>query len=104
MAAISREVVEGLQRQGEDEQIVYTITTTPWGSDPSNVVVVVTDESDDSEVVTDDVTSGSASVSGDVITTPIIQALTAKHLYRVEVKFTCGGNVFECYFRLQGER
>jgi hypothetical protein len=29
-----REIKEGLQYIGEDEIIVYTLTTTPWGSNP----------------------------------------------------------------------
>ncbi len=104
MAIVSREVKEGMQVQGEDEQIAYSITTTPWGSDPSSVVVVVKDESADFADVTDTVTSGSASANGDIITTPIIKSLTAGRTYRVEVKFASGANVFECYFRIRAER
>ena len=104
MAIVSREVREGLQTQGEDEQIAYSITTTPWGSDPSSVAVVVKDESAAFADVTDTVTSGSASANGDVITTPIIKSLTAGRTYRVEVKFAAGANVFECYFRIRAER
>ena len=104
MAVVSREVHEGLQAQGEDEQIAYAITTTPWGSTPSSVTVVVKDETNSFGVVTTSVTSGSAAVVGDVITTPIVKSLTAGHTYRVETKFTSGVNVFECYFRLRGER
>lgn len=104
MATISREVREGLQLQGEDEQIVYTITTTPWASDPANVAVVVKDEKTSFTNVTETVTSGSVAVNGDVITTPTIKALKPGHTYRVEVKFSSGGNVYECYFRLRGQR
>jgi len=104
MTAISREVREGVQFQGEDEQVVYTITTTPWGTAPSAVAVVVKDETAAFADVTASVTSGSASVSGDVITTPKIQGLSAGRTYRVEVKFTSGANVMECYFKLRAER
>ena len=60
--------------------------------------VVVKDVSNALADVTSTVTSGSSSVSGDVITLPIIKSLTDGHKYRVEVKFTAGGNIWECYF------
>lgn len=84
-----REFSEGLQVMGEDEAITFTLTTTNWGSSPTSPSMVVkTSEGAD---VTATVTSGSASVSGDVITLPKISGLTAGTLYRVEVKFTTGG-------------
>ena len=48
--------------------------------------------------------TGSASVSGDVITTPLISGLVNGTQYRVEVKWVVGGNTFETYFWLYGER
>ena len=96
-----REVVEGTQYQGEDEEIVYTLTTTNFGSAPSAVAVVVKDVTNADTVVTSTVTSGSPSVFGDVITMPKIQDLTAGHVYRVDVKFTSGSNVFEPYFLIE---
>lgn len=98
-----REVAEGLLRQGVDEQIAYTITTTNWGSSPTTTSMVVKDETLNFTDVTATVASGSTSVAGDVITLPIIKLLTAGHIYRAEVKFTSGGNVFECYFRIKAE-
>ena len=98
-----REIIESPIFQGEDEEIAYTVTTTPWGSSPTNVAVVAKDMTDNNAVVTSTVLSGSASVSGDVITTPKVQNLVAGHKYRIEVKFTTGGNVLECYFELAGE-
>ena len=102
-----REIVEGIQYQGIDEQIYYTITTTPWGASPFSVSMVVKDVAAGLADVTSTVSTGSASVAGDVITLPVIKSLTditSGHFYRVEVKFTSGGNVFECYFRIQAER
>lgn len=101
---ISREVVEGRLQQGEDEQIAYTITTTPWGSSPSSPVVklyaVTRGERTD---VSATKLSGSATVNGDVVMTPLVLGLSAGTLYRLEVKFTISGNVFECYVEIQGE-
>ena len=100
--SVDREVKEGVQLQGEDEKVTYSITSTPWGSSPASVVMVVKD--DDGDDVTDDVTSGSTSVSGDVITLKPIDALTAGMRYRVEVQFTAGaGAPFETYFFIDCE-
>jgi len=104
MMALRREVAEGVQIQGEDEQIVYTLTTTPWGSNPSDVSMVVKDESDGYKDVTSTVTSGDISVDGDVITLKMIKSLTADHGYRVEVKFSSGGNIFEPFARIKAEK
>ena len=97
----SRRIVESPLYQGEDEQVVYILTTTPWASDPSSPVVTIKD--DDGEDVTADFTSGSASASGDVITTPTILDLVAGTQYRLEIKFTVDGNVLEAWADLRGE-
>jgi hypothetical protein len=103
--AVSREVVEGVQIQGEDEKIAYSITTTPWGSTPTTGSVVVKDASAAYAVVTTTVMpTGSLSILLDVITLPLLQSLTAGHTYRVEVKFTVGGNIEEAYFNVRAER
>jgi Na+-translocating ferredoxin:NAD+ oxidoreductase RnfC subunit len=99
-----REVAQGRQVQGEDEQIVYRITTTPWGTVPSNVSVVVKDVSASYSDVTAAVMTGNPSIAGDVITLPKLKALTAKHIYRVEVKFDAEGNTFEAYFEVRAQR
>ena len=105
MDETDRIVIEGEQWQGEDEQIAYSITTTPWGSSPSNVAVVVKDESAAFADVTSTVMpAGSASVNGDVITLPILKSLTRGHRYRVEVKFTVSGNVMEAILPVNGQR
>lgn len=102
-AESEREVAEGRQYQGVDEQIIYTLTTTNFGSTPTGVTMVVKDTSDDDTDVTTDVTTGSTSVASDVITLKTIKSLTANHLYRVEVKFTSGSNIFEPYFYIKAE-
>jgi len=100
----NREAVEGLQWQGVDETIVYSVTTTNWASSPTSPVVVVKDTSaDDADVTATVMPTGSASVSGDDITLPPLTALTASHRYRVEVQFASGSSVFEMYFYVQAE-
>lgn len=105
MGSISREIIEGVQLQGEDESIVYTLTTTPWGSSPSSESAKI--YSIVGDTITDTTTTnmtGSASAANDVITLPAIHSLSAGTLYRVEVKFTCSGNTFEAYAFILGER
>lgn len=106
---VKREVIEGPQLHGADETLVYTITTTPWASSPS---VVGTDAkifsyNVDTHVYTD-VTStnmtGTLSASSDILTLPAINGLTAGVRYRVEVKFTASGNVYEPYFWIYAQR
>jgi len=98
-----REVVEGIQIQGEDESVTYSVTVTNWASSPSGAAVAVKDV-DAGTDVTDDVTSGSVSVAGDIITLPEISGLTAGTLYRVEVQFTAGEfDPGECFFFIRAE-
>lgn len=100
-----REVVEGVQTQGEDEQIAYAIDTTPWGGTPTSVTVVVKEVRSPFTVVTTTVMpTGSASISGDDITLPVLKLLTRNIQYRVEVKFTSLGQILECYFIVLCER
>lgn len=95
--SVRREFQESPIRQGIDEEVAYSFPTTPWGSDPTNVSVVVKDRSQDYADVTLTVMPGSPSVSGDDITLPALKNLTEHHTYRVEVKFTIDGNVFEAW-------
>lgn len=96
-----REVAEGMQYQGEDEKIVYAITTTKWGSDPSSPSAVLKDP-DGTDVTSTNLT-GSASASGDVITTPQVLNLIAGNLYRLEILFISGGQTLECYLEIMAE-
>lgn len=104
--SVKREVTQGTIKQGVDESIAYTLTTTPWGSSPSSVSVVVYDVtagSANTDVTSTVMPTNSPSVSGDVITLSPLKLLTLDHKYRVEVKFTCSGNVFEAYCHVLAE-
>lgn len=104
--ASKREVKESPMEQGTDESIIYTLTTTPWGSSPGAITPKVYDITDSAytDVTTTNMPTGSASASGDVITLPALTALTADHTYRIEVKFTCGGSTFEAYATVNAKR
>jgi len=99
-----REINESGLKQGVDEEIVYQLTTTPWGSSPGSVVVQVFDVTAGSySDVSETVFSGDSSVSGDEISLPALGSLTAGHIYRLEIRFTCGSNVFETWMRIEAE-
>jgi hypothetical protein len=99
-----REINESGLKQGADEEITYQLTTTPWGSSPGSVVVQVFDVTAGGYTdVSSTVLSGAASLSGDEITLPVLGSLTVGHVYRLEVRFTCGSNVFETWMRIEAE-
>ena len=98
--SIERKIKESPLRQGADEQVAYTLTTTPWGSSPSSPSVVMKLGDTD---VSSDVLSGSASASGDCITTPVVQSLKAGLRYRMEIKFTINSYIFEAYAYIDAE-
>lgn len=94
----------GKYTQGNDESIIYSVTTTSWGSNPTNVVVKAYDVTGGIRTdVTNTVLSGSASTVGDVITLPAVTGLTAGKGYRIEVQFDSGGNTFEPYIEIEAE-
>ena len=101
MNPLDRQAKESPLYQGEDEEIVYSLTTTPWESDPTAASTVVKDSTGTD--VTDLVTSGVTSISGDVIKTPTIKNLTADEEYRLEIKFTAAGNIFEAWAIIKGQ-
>jgi len=103
---VRREIVESPMEQGKDESISYTLTTTPWGSSPSTISCLVFDITDGAytDVTSTVMPTNSPSAVGDVITLSPLKLLTADHQYRVEVKFTCSGNVFEPYCIIQAAK
>jgi len=100
-----RIVKEGTQYIGEDEEIVYGLTTTPWGSSPSSPAVVAYDITDGGKTnVSDTVLEGVVSASGDVITLPKIKSLTAGNQYRIEILFTSGSQKFEVIVPIEAQQ
>lgn len=102
--AVSREVREGDQWQGIDEKVPYGIDTSNWGGlhATPNIVVVVKDEADHSDVTATVMPTGDIVVEGNVVTLKPLQALTQGHWYRIEVKFVnANGAILECYFRVE---
>lgn len=97
-----REVLEGLQPQGKDEVIVYTVTVSPAPTAVNGVTV--TDEKTDLDVTATVMPTGSPSYAGSVITLPPLRSLTEGRTYRVELQYTSGVNTLEPFFRVLCER
>jgi hypothetical protein len=100
-----REVIEGVQYQGKDESIQYTVTVNPAPQVGSTPMVYVFDEAaPDTDVKATVMPAGSLSFAGSVITLPNLTALTLHHSYRVEIRYTDGTNTLEPYFRVECHR
>jgi hypothetical protein len=97
------EVTEGIQSQSSDEEITRTLTTTPWGSDPTSVSVKAYLERTGADVTTTVFPTNTPSVEGDVITFSPMKSLVKYETYRVEVKFTAESNIWETYFKVYCE-
>ena len=103
-----REFKESPFEQGEDEEAAYKLTVpTSWGtSSLTSIVITLYENPDDANTdVTESKTSGSASASGQVITTKLVKSLTDGTKYRLEVKFTTSeSNVLEAYAIIYAQR
>lgn len=97
-----REVDEGLQYQGEDEEIAYSVDVSNVGDSPTSPSVVVKDAYGQ-DVTSTVMPTNTPSVSGNVITLSKLKNLVPGVEYRVEVKFTISGSIFEHYFRVKGQ-
>lgn len=99
-----RGIEQGVIVQGVDEEIPYTLDVSKVGSNPTAVTVDVFREADlDTTVKNVVMPAGTPSVDGNVITLPVLKNLAADVRYRVEVKYTLSGAVFETYFIVKGE-
>ena len=104
MKATDRTIRESPLYQGEDEIIAYQLTTTPWVSTPAGPTVkifsILHGVKTDTTVTN---LSGAASVGGDIITTPLVTGLVAGTEYRLEIKWTSGGNTWEAWTTIVGQ-
>jgi hypothetical protein len=105
MVRIIREVRESPLEQGIDEEIAYTLTTTSFGTAPSSAEVKAYDITENAYTdVTTTVLHGSVLIAGDVITLPTLKAITEGKTYRIEIKFTAGGQVHEPYLHIHARK
>lgn len=104
-----REILEGRQEQGAEEEITYTLTVpATWGTPTGTPTVKAYTYSVDvgyTDVTATVIPAGSASVNGQVITLPEIKSLSDGVYYRIEIKFnTTEGDVKEAFAWLDGVR
>ena len=100
-----REVNESGLSQGQDEELVYTLNVSPWGSGPTGVQAKIYDVTGGAYTdMSATMLAGAASVAGDEITLPALSGVVANHNYRLEIKFTIGSNTFEAWCSIEGER
>jgi hypothetical protein len=98
---VSLEVAEGIQAQSSTEELCYTITTTNYGSSPTNVSVKAYEEGPETDITSTVFPTNNPTVASDIINLSPLKSLTKGKTYRIEVKFTSGSNIFEPYFRVK---
>lgn len=94
-------VLEGIQTQGEgtDDARAWIIDVSNQTTDPTSPTVPrVIDLSTGKDVSSTVMPSGSASVSGNYITLPLLTALTPEHTYKVYVSWTDGSETKSTVF------
>ena len=98
-----REVLDGLQSQGINESVLFSVNTEPWGGTPTGPTHDIFDEEDYTTSLKSSLMDGSPTVSGDVINLPALSGLSNGVIYRVFVRFVSGGSTLEGYFRVEAE-
>jgi len=97
-----REVIEGPQYQGKDEEIVWTLDIRAWGVMPTNITVTVYDEAG-TDVTAIVMTGSPTTPTTTTIALPLLHSLTPDTQYRVEVQFDAGAQTLEGYFIIIAE-
>jgi len=103
---VTLEIVESPMPQSAEEEITYTLTTTPWSaSAPSSPVIKVYDVTTGArtDVTTTVMPVNSPTVDGQVITLSPLKLLTAGSVYWIGIKFTAGGNIFRPHCIIKAE-
>jgi hypothetical protein len=90
---MTREIIEGLQTQGPNEEIAYRLTVTPTAV--SVVSVTVTDRTTGAVVTSTVMPTGTASVDSGAIMLPVLKLLVLGHLYEVAPLYSDGQSKIE---------
>lgn len=93
--------------QGEDEEISYEFDFTPWvdSSAPTTPVVTlwnIISPNKETDLSSSNL-SGSASVSGNIVSTPLVYDLKRGAEYRLNVLVTLDGNKKSAFVKILGE-
>jgi hypothetical protein len=104
MSVDPRELAQSPIRMGKDESIAWLVDFTAWGTpDDATAALKLMNQDVPGIDVTATYMSGVTSVSGDVVTLPIIAGLEPGAVYRLEIKATIAGNVEECWALIYAE-
>jgi hypothetical protein len=98
--SIAREIKEGKQFVGIDEEPNFRLDVSAWGSSPSSPTVAVYEYDEDTETYTDvtgSVLTGTATANGDYISLPTFTPGEVGKVYRFDVGFTVGGSSLVAY-------
>jgi len=95
------EVTEGTQEQTSGEAIVWAINTTNFATTPAGPTVKAVRLDTGDDVTSLVFPTGSAVANSAVITLPALRNLKPGKTYRIQVKFTSGGNTYEPYFQVK---
>jgi len=96
-----RAVRENQRPQGTAEEIAYYVDTAPWGGYDSNMATTILGPNGDDVSLVH--LSGVTSEVGGVITTPLVKLLSPGHMYRLQILWKKGANIFQAYCDLVGE-
>lgn len=88
---------------GLDEEVIMEIDFGNWGT-PSSPSAKLYDTFNEHNEVTSTMLSGSASASGDVVTTPTIKLLEEGVVYLLIVQATISSQKLSCYAELEAQR
>lgn len=106
---LRREITDGLQIQGVDEEIIYRLLTSNWGGTPTSPVAAAYKRNVTTQAW-EDVTAtvfptNTPSISGDYIVLSKLQDLEEGAEYRIEVRWVHpNGSLVEAFARMKGER
>ena len=89
---------------GRNEKKAFALDTTPWGGSPASPACVLWDITIGETDVSATNLSGVASAVGAVVTTPLIQLLTAGSIYLLEIKWTQGSDVNAALLLIHGTK
>lgn len=89
---------------GRNDKVSFTLDTTLWGGAPTLPACTLWDITTGETDVSSTNLSGSASIGGAVITTPLVQLLAVGSQYLLEIKWTKGGETNAALLIIHGTK
>lgn len=97
-----RQLQLGNEHQRPDERVAYQLTIDSSYASPGSAACTLYDVTTGTATEVASKLSGSPAIVGQVFTSPLVIDLVAGSTYRLEFKFTSGGNTFEPYLLIVG--